>query len=216
MDIRDGSRAIEPLDMLYSEREIARLVAGFAFRDQQRWEDLCDLFWGDAHLSISWFSGSIAEFVSQSRSMAANPAMRLKHVIGQPKIECVENRATGDTDICIMVRAPIGDSATIVDVTTWARFVDRFERRNGTWKIVRRVAVYDKDRADPWAPGTLIKWRTPVHVYSRFPEAYRNLATMLSDLGRKEMRAAIVSGTSDEQELLAAQHAWLHENQCDG
>lgn len=145
--------------------------------------------------------------------MAAHPGMLLKHLIGQPRIECTKDRAIADTDLCIMVRAPVGDRQSIVDVTTWARFIDRFEKRDGVWKIARRVAIYEKDRVDPLLPGEPFEWQTPAHVYTQFPEAYRNLATILSDLGRQDMKSAIVAGTDAEQAMLSAEKAWLNSIQ---
>lgn len=203
---------IERLNILCDEREIVRLVTGFVFRDQQRWEELSALFWEDAQLAISWFSGAIDEFIDQSKKMAGNSAVHLKHMIGQPRIDCMGDRAIGDTDLCIMLRAPVGTRNTLVDIMTWARFIDRFERRQGVWKIARRIAIYEKDRADPVGPGETVEWDTPKHVSSQFPAAYRNLATMLSDLGREEMMSAISAGSAEERALFAEQCDWLAQS----
>lgn len=45
-----------------------------------------------------------------------------------------------------------------VDLVVNARYADRFERREGEWRIARRTVVVDSDRVDPviesWVPET--------------------------------------------------------------
>ena len=98
--------------------------------------------------------------------------MKLKHLIGNPRLQISGNRAIADTDICIMLRVGIGTEPVIVDVTSWARFVDRYEKRNGQWKILHRTAVYEKDRADPVVPDTSIQWTIGPDIINSFPEEY--------------------------------------------
>jgi hypothetical protein len=61
----------------------------------------------------------------------------------------------------------------MVDMTLGARYVDRYERRDGQWKIARRTVVHDWTRVDP-----VDKTHGQAHVYrqgvrSREDESYR-------------------------------------------
>jgi len=44
-----------------------------------------------------------------------------------------------------------------VDLQSWMRFFDLLERRDGGWRIVKRTAVYEKDRLDPVDPRSIPK-----------------------------------------------------------
>ena len=47
------------------------------------------------------------------------------------------------------------------DLVTNVRYVDRFERRNGDWRILTRLIVVDTDRVDPvnesWVPDVQLR-----------------------------------------------------------
>ena len=63
------------------------------------------------------------------------------------------DRAVAETSIVILVRQGIEGLA--VDMTARARFLDRLERRDGTWRILERAAIYEQDRLDPVDPDGL-------------------------------------------------------------
>lgn len=128
--------------------EIAELINGWAFfRDQERWDELLDVFHEDGSISLSWIDGPYAQFVEASKRIAARGGSVLKHNLGVPMISVQGRRAIAEVNVTIMVRAttPAGE----VDATSFARFFDLVEKREGPWKILRRVAIYEKDRADP-------------------------------------------------------------------
>lgn len=49
---------------------------------------------------------------------------------------------------------------TLKDLVCNTRWVDRFERRNGEWKIAKRVIVVDSERVDPVDEG----WTDPAQL----------------------------------------------------
>ena len=53
-------------------------------------------------------------------------------------------------------RVPAGEDGLERDLAVNTRWIDRFERRNGEWRIARRKVVVDTDRVDPvterWVP----------------------------------------------------------------
>jgi hypothetical protein len=54
--------------------------------------------------------------------------------------------------VIVLVRIPQGDSA--IDWMHAGRYVDRFERRNGKWRIAYRTVVYDLERFDEVVPAS--------------------------------------------------------------
>lgn len=201
----------ENLSLALAERDIQALVAKFAYRDQEKWDQLADTFWPDATLDISWFSGTIGEFLAESRKLATSGKMLLKHLIGNPRVQISHDRALSETDLVIMLRVTIGDPAIPVDVTSWARFFDRHECRNGQWRISQRTAIYEKDRADPVAAGTAVRWTLAPQAMNGVPHEYRHLASAMMELGRKQMPPAIVNGSAEQMRLEQDAERWLAE-----
>jgi hypothetical protein len=70
-----------------------------------------------------------------------------------------------------------------VDVTCWGRFYDFFDCRGGRWAIVRRQPIYEKDRMDPVDPAA--KVTLDKKVLESFPEGYRHLAYLQTQIGYK-------------------------------
>jgi hypothetical protein len=58
-----------------------------------------------------------------------------------------------ETYVIVIVRIPHEDSA--IDWTHAGRYVDRFERRNGEWRIAYRTVVYDLERFDEVVTATV-------------------------------------------------------------
>src|SRR5262245_11572347 len=124
--------------MQSAESEIAALIQRWAFwRDQEAWDALRDSFHEGGTISLSWFEGLHADFVAASRHMAASRSAIVKHRLGVPAIRVRRERATSEVDVSILVRAPTPFGE--VDTATYARFVDRLERRDGVWRIARRT-----------------------------------------------------------------------------
>src|SRR6185369_10594330 len=135
------------------EREIADLLVRWGHaRDGDDWETLSGCFHEGATIHVSWFSGAAREFVALSRAMALarKPGSHLKHVTTGSWTRINGRRAFSRSHVTLHVRTAIqGHEA---DLTAWLRFFDLLERRNGVWGLVRRCAVYDKDRVDAVDP----------------------------------------------------------------
>lgn len=65
------------------------------------------------------------------------------HFVALPRIEFIGERAFAETN-CVAhhVSAPDADGVS-TDLVLGLRYVDRFERREGVWKIARRTCAYD-------------------------------------------------------------------------
>ena len=122
---------------------------GFA-RDQRRWDDLRDTFHPHGVIHVSWFSGSFETFVEHCMANASGGAFS-KHLLWPSRVRGAGTRAISETTTAILVRQVIED--VTVDLTSYARFLDRFEKRNNVWRIVERTCIYEFDRLDPLTPS---------------------------------------------------------------
>lgn len=190
--------------------EISQNVAKFSFRDAARWDELRNLFVPRGSISVSWYSGSIDGFIEASRSMAGPPEVLTKHWLGTPRIELHGKRALSEVDVAIKVRSKIGRLE--VDVTSFARFFDRFVRCDDEqWRISERVAIYEQDRIDPVQPSALFWLLYRLARFHRYPAELRHLAFGLARKGLP-LAAGIIAAHSDEEKTLKrAATSWLIE-----
>ncbi|MEX0838303.1 MAG: nuclear transport factor 2 family protein [Parvibaculum sp.] len=201
---KPGSSTVEQ-----QKAEIADLVNNWAFhRDQEAWDDLSATFHKGGTISLSWFDGPHEGFVVASRQLAARSGALLKHYIGVPRIRVNGDRGLSEVNVTIMVRAktPAGE----VDTTSYARFIDRVEKRDGAWKILKRTAVYEKDRADPVDRPSL-----PDAFFEgldKFPEQLKFLAASLDKGGIPLSPATVLDKSPQLAALHAEGDAWLAGN----
>jgi hypothetical protein len=188
---------------------ITRNVAGFAARDRGLWDELRDLYHPDALMAVSWYSGPIAGFIEKSEQMmAAGSSVATKHMIGTSRIRVAGNRANADTDVTILIRTKVGPVE--VDMTSYLRFFDRFERRgDGIWRVASRTAIYEKDRMDPVAPSLLYPLVYRLGRFHRFPKPYRHLAAGLVRNGQALSTSIIEAGSLEEIGLVRDARLWL-------
>jgi hypothetical protein len=198
------------LQRLIDESEIRRVRRLWAFaRDQGDWETVATLFHPEATVSISWYAGSAAGFIESSKKMFghAKPETSSKHWFGNDRLTLNGNRATLETDIEVRGRDYIENY--LFDFTYEGRFFDRFEKRDGAWKIAQWTCLYDKDRLDPVVPGSVpeafFDGLQLTGVESRV--AYMQLRQKKG--GRPTAPGIIIGGTDDEAKLKADATAWL-------
>src|SRR4029079_18489552 len=122
---------------------------GFA-RDQGRWDDLLAICHPGAEIAVSWFRGPYPDFVAHCQRNFGRGS-EAKHQLWPARVAVNRACATAETNVAILVRQTIEGVA--VDLTSNGRFLDRLERRDGTWRIVERAALYEKDRLDPVEPS---------------------------------------------------------------
>lgn len=191
---------------------IAANVCSFAWRDQGRWKDLRSLFAEEATISVSWYSGSIEGFLCSSERMSSEGVAKTKHWLGVPRVRVNGDKALAETDIAIMLRSSVGPLD--IDITSYARFFDRFIRdADGTWKVLSRVAIYEKDRIDSVGPSTLFWLINSLAHYGKYPKELRHMGYGLSRKGKALSEAIVTSGSARERELKSAAHAWLGAEQ---
>jgi hypothetical protein len=192
--------------------QIKQNVANFAYRDQARWDELRDLFHPDGTIAVTWYTGPIGGFVEGSKKMTAAGRAKTKHLIGASRVTINGDRAICDTDVIIMARSKL--RGIEIDITSWARFFDRFERRTDrVWRVARRVAIYEKDRMDPVSPSVRFNLLDRMAGFSRYPASYKHLAASLVRTGQKINNDIAEAGTPADQDLWRNARQWLDQTQ---
>lgn len=138
---------MDRLALAADKLECAELVARLA-----RAIDRCDaallasLFHPDATDDHGLFKGTAAEFVAWVIPLLKT-MKQTQHVIGQCLIEVDGDRAAGESYF-VAHHTLAGLDGDLFSLAA-GRYLDRFERRGGVWKISHRHAVYDWNSAAP-------------------------------------------------------------------
>jgi hypothetical protein len=131
--------------------------------------------------------------------------VRILHFLGGSTVEVRDTRAIAQTKMTISQRAPVHD--VLCDVVCTGRFFDFLEKRSGRWGFVLRQPIYEKDRMDPVDPAA--KLSLDSQLLSKFPEGYRHLAYLQTQIGYK-IKLDMPGLTGPEVEALYAKgERWL-------
>jgi hypothetical protein len=188
----------------------AELIQAWGFyRDQGKWPELLATFAPEGQIAVSWFSGAFREFVDRCRR-SFEAGQRSKHHILPSTVRVKGERAVAETNIVIMVRQKI--SGVAVDMTSYARFLDRLERRGGRWVILERAAIYEQDRLDPVEPSEAFDQLFTTTDLSIYPEQYRYMAARLVAAGRALAPVVYCDGTTETTQLYARYGTWLGDS----
>ncbi len=114
------------------------------------------VFWDDAYLHYGIYEGGPDGFVQFCQSgLKAHAANH--HFIGQVNIDLKGDEAYGEVYYQAFHRVT-NEAGEARDLFISGRYVDRYERRNGTWKIAYRSELVDWVReeaaADGWFTGS--------------------------------------------------------------
>jgi len=93
------------------------------------------------------FDGPVEDFVEWVIQRHRDQIISCTHLVGNVFIKFEGDVAYCESYVIGMHRLAI--NGVLQDMTGAARYVDRFEVRDGNWKIADRFVVFDKDRLDP-------------------------------------------------------------------
>jgi hypothetical protein len=176
------------------------------YRDQGRWAELLATFVPEGEIAVSWFRGRVSDFVERCRHNAAAGTSRAKHLLWPSVVRVAGDRAVAETNVAILVRQSI--DGVPVDLTSYARFLDRLERRD-RWLLVERATVYEQDRLDPVQPSEAFVALMKAADVARYPAAYRYMAYRVIAAGRSLAEPVLSDGASETDALYARYNAWL-------
>ncbi|MBT4161623.1 MAG: nuclear transport factor 2 family protein [Gammaproteobacteria bacterium] len=114
------------------------------------------VFWDDAYLDYGIYEGGPDGFIDYCQSSLKTHASN-HHFIGQINIDLEGEEAYGEVYYQAFHRIK-NEQGEDRDLFISGRYVDRYERRNGVWKIAYRSElvdwVRDEAAADAWFAGS--------------------------------------------------------------
>ena len=184
----------------------AELVQAWGFaRDQGRWADLLDIFHSDGRIHVSWFMGSHADFVERCRQNHGRA--RSKHLLWPARVHVNGSRAISEVNVTILVRQAI--EGVEVDLTSYGRFLDRLERRDGRWRIAERTTIYEQDRLDPVLPSQAFDALMQSADTARYPAPYRYMGYRVVAAGRALAEPVHYDGRAETEAVKSRYAEWL-------
>ena len=146
--------ALDPrLDVLLSRQEIYDLSCRYLRAQDRLMPELHrSVFWDDATTDYGFYRGGPDGFVAFAQN-ALKDHRANHHMMGQALIEMEGDVAFGE--IYFQAFHRIIDSGAESDLFVSGRYVDRYERRDGVWKIAHRTELVDWARTEPAADGGL-------------------------------------------------------------
>jgi len=145
-----GTAVDEALELLLAERAISRVLHSYS-----RGADRCDLelmrscYWPGGTDDHGSYNGGIDGFIE-----FVGPALqrfeRTNHFLGNLLIDVdlANDLARAETYAVAYHRFTDADGNP-ADMVAGLRYVDRFERRGGEWRIAARVCAFEWRRTDP-------------------------------------------------------------------
>jgi hypothetical protein len=191
------------------ERELFALVRRERLaRDTGDFNTLSSLHWEDSIVRVTWFEGTIAEFIAVSRDQHQRGRGRGIHVLNPIRCEVDGDRAIVESQGEIHIRPRLND--VFCDVVSWCRFFSRLERRDGQWRLQTFDSIYCKDRIDPVNPDITLNLDSGRLESAR--ASYRHLTYL--NLSAGYTVPADLPG-DDRPDLVAAFYKdateWLHQ-----
>ena len=190
---------------LQARLEIRELLENWVlWRDAGEWDLFASLWHDDGQMNATWFKASATEFIAGCRKVFDAGVIAL-HSLGGTTIELHGTRAITQTKMRIVQRGLVHGVA--VDVSCEGRFFDAIEWRDGRWGMVLRQPAYEFDQITSVEPGATI--RLDPDLLASFPEGYRHLAYIQTQLGFDVFRALPGTRGPEIAYLRARMKAWL-------
>lgn len=138
---------------LVARQEIISLLYRYARGwDRLDQDALRSCFFEDSTHQHGAFKGRSHDFITTAFPRVA--AMKsTSHLITNPLVEVRGDRAFSECYFLAHHRRRDASGAGEEDYFVQGRYIDRFERRGGEWKIAQRRGVHDFERISPTAEG---------------------------------------------------------------
>jgi hypothetical protein len=137
------------IEAIEAREQIIQVLYRYCRGWDRRDEDIIrSCFWPDSKHQHGVFDGLSSDFVAFGLTRTAN-VKAVRHTVSNVMIELSGDRAISECYFAAMHRRPAADGSGEEDYFSEGRFVDRFERRGGEWRIVRRVGLNDFERVQP-------------------------------------------------------------------
>ena len=147
--MRLDEKALAVLAKLVDKQEIHDVLMRYC-----RGIDRCDeellrsVYHPDATDNHGQFNGTAADFIPWALQ-ALRRDERTTHFLCNELIEVQGDTAHCESYLFAVHRRKTKDGTATKDLTFGGRYVDRFERREGVWKIAHRQVILEWSRLDP-------------------------------------------------------------------
>lgn len=147
----------ERLQQVADKQDIYELSCSY-MRGQDRLDPIehRSVFWDDAWCAYGIYDGGPDGFVEFAQNALKDHESN-QHLIGQVQIELDGDEAYGEVYYQAFHRI-VAEDGSERDLFVSGRYVDRYERRGGVWKIAYRSElvdwVRDEPAADAWFAGS--------------------------------------------------------------
>jgi hypothetical protein len=136
------------LDLALSRQALHELLTAYCRgADRADAELLASCFHDDASIVAGAFNGPARDFARDVTEQLRANVKRVFHSVANEWFQIDGDRAVGES-YAIAV-ATTTQNGRDVDTVTGGRYIDRFERRGGVWKIAERVFVQDWNMNQP-------------------------------------------------------------------
>lgn len=131
----------EELQVLLDREKIRECIARLARGEDRRDAALLTVsYWPDATIDFGMFLGSFDKYLEFV--VPGSPAIPVtQHILGQSFIELNGDAARVETQVTSYHRVNMGTEER--DTVIGGRYLDRFEKRAGEWRVAARVMLYD-------------------------------------------------------------------------
>lgn len=149
----------DKLEALYDEMQIRKALATYC-----RGIDRCDeallksAYWPDAIEEHGIFNGKAWDFAAFIVPLLKTMKVTM-HSISNTWIELRGDRAAAETYV-VAYHLMDTEGGGQADMVVGGRYVDEFERRDGEWRIARRLFVHDWNQNQP----ATVQWTTGLYA----------------------------------------------------
>lgn len=149
----------DKLEELIAREEVRDVIYRYSHSlDRRDWAALADVFWPDAEVEYGLYNDAAAGFTPVVKELYENIGIHItQHFIGNIIIRIDGDQAVGETYVQALHRVPREDG-TFGDLLMGSRYDDRFEKRDGEWRISFRKVAFDwlREFADSgdWTVGS--------------------------------------------------------------
>jgi hypothetical protein len=174
------------------------------WRDREDWEAMRSAYTDEARVRVTWFEGSVDEYIEGSRNPDWDTSAVSKHRLSPSVVTVHADRALAETSALVELRLEV--DGVLVDAVVSVRLLSRVARTPLGWKLASMDAIYEKDVMTPVYPAD----RLAISKDDTVP--YRRSYQFLAYGGRGHLPDDIPG--DDRPELTAAIYdaasKWLH------
>jgi hypothetical protein len=185
------------------------LTIALCARDTPDWDRLVQCFHPDARVTTSWFDGTAREFAVQSKRMMEghHPSDTQRHMMANPVVTLKGGRAVVEFYLTLYQGRTLDGYE--FDLQTWSVSLNFFQRHEGSWRIMRRMNIYEKERMDPHTPGSVPQSYFDGLDLSRYPQAVKFHCYRNERSSGHAPKNLILKGSPQEAAARKEAEAWL-------